>query len=81
MCAWRILPFVDKMAIDWFNNCGIGNMGHPRLGYYFLDIGLKDFVFAIFQIQNLYGINLKEKYWIIQIISIFMVVVIFCMHM
>jgi len=56
-------------------------MGHPRLGYYFLDIGLKDFVFAIFQIQNLYGINLNEKYWIIQIIQNFMVVVIFCIHM
>jgi len=56
-------------------------MGHPRLGYYFLDIGLKDFVFAIFQIQNLYGINLNGKYWVIQIIQIFMVVVIFCMHM
>jgi hypothetical protein len=56
-------------------------MGHPQLGYYFLDIGFKDFVFAIFQIQNLYGINLNEKYWIIQIIQIFMVVVIFCIHM
>ncbi len=33
--------------------------------------------FDIFQIQNLHGINSSEKYWIIQIMLIFMVVMIF----
>jgi hypothetical protein len=37
----------------------------------FFAIGFKDFVFAIFQIQNLNGIHLSEKYWIIQIMIFF----------
>jgi hypothetical protein len=37
---------------------------------------LKDFVFVIFQMKNLNGINLSEIYWIIQIMIIFMVVVV-----
>jgi hypothetical protein len=37
---------------------------------------LKDFVFVVFQILNLHGINLNETYWIIQIMIICMVVVI-----
>jgi hypothetical protein len=54
---------------------------YSQSGYQFLTIGFKDFIFGIFQIQNLYGINLGERYWIIQIMIIFMVVVIFHMHM
>jgi len=63
---------VDYMYYIW---------GHSWLGYYFLYIEFKDFVFVIFQIQNLHEINLNGKYWIIQIILIFMVVVIFHMCM
>jgi len=57
------------------------NKGPSQLGYYFLDTWPKDFVFVIFQIKNLHGINLNAKNWIIQIMLIFMVVVIFHMHM
>jgi hypothetical protein len=35
---------------------------YSQLGYHFLDIGIKDFVFAIFQIYNLNGKNLSERY-------------------
>jgi hypothetical protein len=55
--------------------------GQSQLGYYFLDIWPKDFVFVTFQIKNLHGINLNVRKWIIQIMLIFMVVVIFHMHM
>jgi hypothetical protein len=44
--------------------------------YHFFDIGFKDFVFVIFHLN---GINLSERYWIIQIMKIFMVVVVFHM--
>jgi hypothetical protein len=44
--------------------------------YHSFAIGLRDFVFAIFEIQNFNGINLNERYWIIQIMMIFMVVVV-----
>jgi len=43
--------------------------------YHSFAIGHRDFFFAIFEIQNLNGINLNERYWIIQIMMIFMVVV------
>ncbi len=49
--------------------------------YHFFTTRLKDFVFAIFEIQNLNGINLSERYWIIQIMITFMVVMDFHMHM
>jgi hypothetical protein len=49
--------------------------------YHFLSTRLKDFVFAIFQIQNLNETNLSERFWISQIIIVFMVVVISHMHM
>jgi hypothetical protein len=42
---------------------------------------LKDFVFTIFQLLNLHGINLNETYWTIQIMTICMVVVLFHMCM
>jgi len=54
---------------------------YSQSGHYVFATGFKDFVFAIFQIQNLNGINLNERYWIIQIMIIFMVVVVFHIHM
>jgi hypothetical protein len=50
---------------------GVLTFGHRTQGLFL----------AIFQIQNLHGINLSEKYWIIQIMLIFMVLVIFHMCM
>jgi hypothetical protein len=49
---------------------------YSQLGYHFFATRLKDFVFVIFQIQTLIEINLSERYWIIQIMIIFMVVVV-----
>jgi hypothetical protein len=54
---------------------------YSQLGYHFLDTKLKDFVSAIFQIYSLHGIIISEKYWMIQIMIICMVVVIFHTHM
>jgi len=42
--------------------------------YHFLDIGLKDFVYVIYQIHNLHGIYSNVKIWIIQIMKVHMVV-------
>jgi len=49
--------------------------------HHFFTTKFKDFVFAIFQIQNLNGINLIERYWIIQIMINFMMVVVFHIRM
>jgi hypothetical protein len=56
-------------------------VGHIHNQCHFFTTRFKDFIFAIFQIQNLNGINLSEKYWIIQIMIIFMMVVVFHMCM
>jgi hypothetical protein len=57
------------------------SQAYSQSKYHFLTTGFKDFIFAIFQIYNLNGINLCEKYWIIQIMIIFMVVMIFHLRM
>jgi hypothetical protein len=53
------------------------NDTYSQIGYHFFTTRFKDFVFVIFKIQNINGINLNERYWIIQIMIIFMVVVVF----
>jgi len=44
----------------------VTNRAYSQSSCHFFATRLKDFVFAIFQIQNLNGINLSERYWIIQ---------------
>jgi hypothetical protein len=39
------------------------NKAYLWLGYHFLDIGFKDFIFAIYQTQDLHGVNLSMKIW------------------
>jgi hypothetical protein len=53
------------------------NKAYLWLGYHFLDIGFKDFSFAIYQTQDLHGVNLSMKIWLIQIMIIHIVVMSF----
>jgi hypothetical protein len=55
-------------------------MVYLQLGYHFLAIRIKDFVFVIYQTQNLYGIDLSVKIKIIELMIIHMVMTIFQMH-
>jgi hypothetical protein len=70
---WHVGNYIFVTVVVFFFIYG----AYSKLGLPFLDKRLKDFVFAIFQMYNLNGTNLSERYWIIQSMIIFMVVVIF----
>jgi len=89
---WHIVKFIKfyllEIKIDYKtlyvhkkNKIIVISRAYSQLGYHFFATRLKDFGFAIFQIKNLNGIFWSERYWMIQIMIIFTVVVIFHIHM